>query len=478
MKEFKRNYAYNIVLTLTNILFPIITFPYVSRVLGAEGVGKAHFIVSLSQYFALFAGLGIPIYGIREVAKNKNNRDALSRVFSELTFIYIGTSLVVSAVYLLLISSFDYFQADNELYVFSLLLILLGFSSVDWLYSGLGDFKTISVRSLIVKAVSVLSVFTFINSSTDYKIYLYISVFANLGNNLANLFLIRHKVTLTVESLNIKQHIRPLLYIFSTTIATSMYTVLDSVLLGLLSNPRAVGLYSAAVRLTKISLPFITSIGAVTLPELSKGYFEKDESNFKSILQRSFDFIVFFSIPISVGSFLLSEEFILLFSGEGFKEAIVPMRIMSLLPILIGLGFFFGFQVLVPAAKDRQLLISVLVGMVVSVTLNLLLVPTHHAVGGAVANVITELAVMLSYYYYVNRENLFTPSIKSMMHSLATSLVFVPICYFVRELPLGVFWSLLISVCVCAISYVSLQGFLFKNSLLLEIVRSIKNKIR
>jgi len=477
MTNIKKNYLYNIALTLTNILFPIVTFPYVSRLIGPTGIGKIQFIISFAQYFALFAGLGIPLYGIREVAKYKADKEKLSKAFSELIIIYLISSILVSAVYLMVILTFNYFSADRPLYIFSLSIILMGFSSIDWLYSGLEDFKTISVRSMIIKILSVAAVFTFIKSGADYTKFLYISIFSILGNNIINLILINNTVAFTVKSLFFKQHFKPLIYIFSTTLATSMYTVLDTVLLGFLSNVKSVGLYTAAIKLTKISLPFITSVGAVTLPVLSKGFYNKDDDELKNLLQKSFDFIVLFATPITVGSFLLAKQFIILFSGSGFIEAVIPMKILSLLPILIGLGFFFGFQVLVPASKDKQLFTAVIIGMVSGVLLNFLLVPVLQASGGALANVLTEFIVTLSYYFFVKRGRLFNPNLKSMFNAIISSLIFVPVYFLFELLHLNIIIDLILTVTTCALCYGLIQTFIFKNHLLLNILKTMKEKL-
>jgi O-antigen/teichoic acid export membrane protein len=477
MESIKKNYTYNIILTLTNILFPIVTFPYISRIIGPFGIGKVQFVISLTQYFALFAGLGIPIYGIREIAKHKGDQNKLSQAFSELIIIYLVTSIVVSIIYLLIILNFKYFTADRNLYLLSLSLILFGFSSIDWLYAGLEEFKLIAVRSVLIKVISVVAVFVYINNATDYYYYMYISIFSVLGNNIINLLLVRKKVDVSIRSLNFKKHFRPLFYIFGTTLATSMYTVLDTVLLGFLSNAKAVGFYTAAVRLTKISLPFITSMGAVTLPSLSKSFHDGNEMALKRTLQKSFDFIVFFSIPISIGSFLLSEEFVIVFSGKDFVAAIQPMQIMSIIPLLVGLGFFFGFQVLVPASKDRELFISVMVGMVLGIVINFLLVPKFNATGEALANVFTELIVTLCYFIFVKKNDLFAPQLTSLFQAILASLIFIPICYWVNLLLLSILFKLIVAVISCAILYALLQSLIFKNQMALELINTVKQKL-
>ncbi|MHB8206508.1 flippase [Mucilaginibacter sp.] len=477
MKNIKKNYTYNIILTLTNILFPIITFPYVSRLIGPVGVGKIQFIVSLSQYFALFAGLGIPIYGTREIAKYKNDKEKLSKSFSELIAIYLIVSIGVSVVYLLIILNVSFFAADKNLYLLSLTLVLFGFSSIDWLYSGLEEFKIISLRSVFIKIISVVAVFIFIKTAADYKNFLYISIFSILGNNIINLLFVKKRVNFILKALDLKKHLKPLLYIFSTTVATSMYTVLDTVLLGFLSSTKAIGFYTAAVKLTKISLPFIISIGTVTIPAISKSFYDNNDSQLKSLLQKSFNFIVFFSVPISMGTFLMAKEFIIIFSGKGFLDAVVPMQILSFLPILIGLGFFYGFQVLVPASKDKELFKSVMIGMAAGLILNFLLVPKLNATGEALANVLTELIVTICYFAFVKRHNLIVIESRIFIQSIISSLFFIPVCIGIRLLNFDILTELIITIIVCGFVYGLVQLKIFKNSMSLQLIESIKQRI-
>jgi len=377
---------------------------------------------------------------------------------------------------LIVIFSFNHFAADRKLYLFAISLILFGFSSIDWLYSGLEEFKLISIRSVTVKIISVFSVFLFIKSRADYVVFLYISIFSVLANNILNLLFVSGKASFNFSGLNYRRHLKPLLYIFSTTVATSMYTVLDTVLLGLLSSERAVGYYTAAVKLTKISLPFITSAGAVTLPALAKGFHENDNSIFPT-LQRIFDFIIFFSVPITVGSFLMADDFIVAFSGVEFLPALVPMQIMSLLPVLIGLGFFYGFQVLVPASRDKELLYSVLIGMTLGVTINIVLVPILGASGGALSNALTEFIVTAAYIYFVNRNDLFKPKLKILYQTILSTLIFIPICFIFKSFVLSSIMRLAFAVPICGTIYATLQAVLFKNPTFIGLINKFAGKI-
>ncbi|WP_158828334.1 flippase [Mucilaginibacter lacusdianchii] len=474
----RKNYFYNLILTIFNILFPILSFPYASRVLGPLGIGKFQFITSFAQYFILIASLGIPTYGTREIAKYKGKAEKQSVVFSELLSISFIMSVLLTVIYLVTVISFNYFSYDKHLYLIASISILVGFTSIDWLYVGLEEFKMIAVRSVIIKLVSLILLYTLVKSHDDLEMYLYISIFSAVANNAYNLYTVRKKVKITFSNLELRKHTRPLLLIFSLSLAVSMYTLLDVVLLGFLSNARYVGLYSAAVKLTKIVIPFITSVGTVTMPQISHQFAEGNLDQVKSVLDKSLHFILFFAIPSFAGLILLAPECIVMFSGAKFLEGTISMQILALLPIAIGLGYFWGIQILIPAGKDKEMVYSVVGGMLIAVTLNFVLVPRLKDVGASIANVVTEFAVTGFYIYFVKKNFSFSFGWATAFKSVAASLLFVPIILLTRSLNLGVILTLGISVITCGVTYVSIQWFVFKDHLINDLYVRLLEKFK
>jgi len=445
---------------------------------GPTGVGKVQFITSYAQYFGLIAALGIPVYGIREIAKCKHDRKQLNIVFSELSVIYFITSALLTVIYVCTLLFSSYFDQDRSMYLWSVLLVTLSFTSIDWLYEGLEQFKIVAIRSILVRVFSLILMFVLIKSSKDYYWYLLIIIFTALLNNGINMLRLHRNVSVQLHGLNLKRHLKPLLLIFSTTIATSMYTMLDTVLLGFLSDTRAVGLYTAAVKLAKIALPIVTSLGMVLVPGLAKNLAQKNMKDVQVTLNKSFAFTAFFAIPIGFGLASLAPEFIRAFSSDKFLDATLSMQILSVLPLLIGYGYFFGFQILVPDGKDREMLLSVLGGVVVGLVLNFTLVPPLKHVGAALSNVLSELVVTASYFYFVKKLYSFNFSIKPVLTAIVSSSVFIPITILLRSANLNVYVLLLIAIPACTAAYVLLQKFVFKESLLNEIIQPyLYNKI-
>ncbi len=472
----KKNYLLNLLNTVAGILFPILSFPYASKILGPVGIGKVQFSLSFAEYFALFAALGIPIYGIREVAKSKHSRQLLSKVFSELLLIYLISSLLMTFAYAGVIS-LPFFETDRQLYITGILIVGLAFSSIDWFYAGLEEFALISVRSIIVKLCALILLYTIVKTPDDYLIYLLVIVFSLMGNNIFNWLVIRKRVTISFKNLNLSRHYRPLTAIFCTSLAVSIYTIFDTVLLGFLADPHSVGLYTAGVKLTKISLPFVTSLGTILIPRLSKLVAEGNINSTQELLQKSYVFIVYFSIPISTGLALLAPEFIEVFSGRQFLGAVPAMRILSTLPVIIGLGHLFLFQIIVPNSKNKEMFFSVLGGVIISLLLNLMLIPYFKDVGAAIGNVGAEITVTFLYFFFIRKYSLFNLKVNLVWQGILASALFIPLVFGVRLVSGTNSWMVLIlSIPLCAALYITFQSLIFSNNLISQYIRVLISK--
>jgi O-antigen/teichoic acid export membrane protein len=474
----KKNFFYTVLLSVVNILFPILSFPYASHILGPLGIGKVQLVVSFAQYFALFAALGIPIYGIRETARHRDDPVKLSAVFTELTVIYFIASLVLFFVYLGVIYTFPFFEEGRTMYLYAGILIFLSFSYTDWFYTGLEQFRGITIRSVIVKALSLLLLYLFVKTENDFINYLMIVIFSILGNQLLSFFMIFRKTYFNFSNLGFKKHIQPVLYIFSASIAASIYTVLDTVLLGFLSTTKAVGLYTAAVKLIRVTFPFIVSMSTILMPRISKSFSENDLTEVKKLHATSLQFLTFFCLPVCAGIVILAPELIFIFSGEQFLQATLSMQILSLLPVLIGLGNFFQFQVLIPSGRNKEVFFSMLAGMVTCLILNFSLVPILAETGSAIATVFTELAVTISYFLFVRKFYSCSYNWKLFFQSIVGSLLFFPLVTLIRTGDFGVIGILLLSIASCTTLYITIHLFVFKNVFLLNFIKPFLNRFR
>lgn len=475
----KKNYFFSVAQALVNLFFPILSFPYASRVLGPEGLGKMQSVLAFAQYLALFAALGIPIYGIKAIAAVRDDVQKINKTFSELMLIYFGMSVLVSIIYFTIISSFDYFNSSQSLYLHAIWLTLLAFSYTDWYFQGIENFKILAWRSVFIKSVALIALFVFVKTNQDYLAYLYINIFLLLGSNFLNLWQLRHLLFFNIKILEFKKHIRPLITIFATVIAASTYTVLDTVLLGFYSDEKNVGLYTAAIKLSKVSLPFITSIGLVFIPSIAnlRAKFNVLEAN--KLIQDSIGYVVLLAMPISIGLFLFAPWFIEVFSGNAFKDAVYAMQYLAFLPIIVGVGYVLAFQVLVPAEKNKQMLYAVLLGVIICLILFPLIVPKHGELGAAVIILITEITVTLAYYITVYRMNIKLSS-KYLYEAIVASASFWLVGKFAEYflMDFSVWLKLVIVILVCGFFYFSIQLWVFKNCFLQNIIHHMLKKIK
>lgn len=471
-----KNYLYNLLLTLANLLFPLLSFPYVSRMIGPDGIGKVQFAFSFAQYFAVIANIGVPIYGLKEIARRKNDFQSRSQIFSELITIHFLACFCLSAIYLGVIFSFSYFGNNFDMHLTAVLLILMGFTNIEWLYSGMEQFRSIALRSVLFKLIGLCLLYYFVRNPSDYRVYLYTMIFSFLGNNVVSLVMIGDKVKPVFSNLRLGKHIKPLLFILGSTLAVSMYSDMDTAILGFLSSTKTVGFYTAAVKLSKITLPFVTSMGVVLMPKIAAEFANNNKIEIQNILNKTFNFLVFFSVPVVLGLFLLAPEFITLFSGKEFLPATGSMQILSLLPFIIGFAHMFLYLVLIPSGKNREMFSSVLGGMAMSIILNILLVPHFKAIGSSIANVCSELVVTLLYVYFIRKYYRFNYNWWLILKSLTCALAFIPIIYFARQLAMPLIYTVAGCVATCGITYLLLQLLIFRNTFVFEILNFVKAK--
>lgn len=475
MASVKKNFLFNVLLVISNIFFPVLVFPYIARILGPDGVGDAQFALQFSKYFVIVASLGIPIYGMREVAKVKNQKLKLNKLVSELLILNVITSVISTLVYVSIIVFNDKLHQHATLFYIGGLQVLLGFLSIDWLFAGLEDFKIITFRSLIIRFSTLIFLVLFVKEPGDVLPYLLISILSIIGGHLWNLFYALSKIRFVFRALAFTRHLTPIFIIFLMNICVSMYTVFDTAWVGFLSTSSAVGMYSSAIRLSKIALPLVTTLGVVLIPRSARA-FAANISN-PQHLYTSYNFIVDISVPVSIGLFLLAPELLELFSDYTFMDALWAMRLLSFLPLIMGLGNLFGLQVLSASGHDKSLLFCVFIGMLLNIGINLWLVPKYAHNGAAVAMLVTEFVVTLVAYAIVYRKFSLRFSVSRLLKASAISLLFIPCIMLLRAEVNGTVWVVLLGVASCGAVYGIMQYLLFKNEFILHGIDLFRRKI-
>lgn len=477
MTSIKKSFFHNVLFLLSNILFPLISFSYASRIIGPEGFGKIQFILAFTQYFVLVAAMGISIFGVREIAKVRHNKRLLSKYISELLIINLIGSIIALGLYLIIIFSFDKFQDDFSLYLLGGLIVFSGFSTLDWFYNGTEEFHFLSIRSITIKSFALLGLFLFVKSSNDLFYYFIVVIFSVLGNNIWNLYKIRKLITFKFRHLDFKRHIPVLLTFLGTTVSISIYTVVDTLLLGFLADDVSVGYYTAAVKINKISIPIATALGVVLIPRITQSIANNDHKLLQSLTSKSFSFICLIGIPITFGLLVFAPEFIVSVSGVTFSKAILTMQITAPLALLIGFGHIFGFQLLIPAGLERKYLIATILGMLISVTLNLILIGKLKDVGTAIATVSGEFIVSLISFYFVYKYMSLSINWSIALKSFLACIIFIPLAYQIRLYFDDTVLRLIIAIPTAALLYFLIQTYIFKDPLVKEAMALLRNKL-
>lgn len=476
-KSLKLNFVMNFILTASSIIFPLITFPYVSRILGPDGTGSVAMGTSFVSYFTMIAMLGVPTYGIRACAKVRDNREELSRVVQELLIINLVMSFIAYLFFILVVFYVPKFREEDVLYLICSGAIIFNVIGVNWLYQGLEQYSYITFVSLLFKLLGLILMFLFVQSSNDYIIYGAITVIGGYGSGILNFIKLKKIIKLyPVGNYNFKRHIKPIFTFFAMSVATTVYTNLDVVMLGIMKTSVDVGYYNAAVKMKTLLVTLVTSLGTVLLPRLSYYYSNQLIDQFRVLVSKAFSFVFILAMPCCVFVMVCAKEIILFLAGNGFDGAIIPMIIITPTILFIGLSNITGIQVLVPTGREKLVLYSVIVGAVIDIVINALSIPFFSASGAAFGTLIAEILVLLVQIYYLRdliMEVLKKVEFKQMIFSLVPSiLILLFIDRFYIE---GLFLSLLIKGAIFFFIYGC--GLLWtKESILMDVVSKMMIK--
>ena len=392
----KRNFIMNAILNASSFIFPLITFPYVSRVLLPVGTGKVAAATSLIAYFAMVAQLGIPTYGIRACARVRDDKEKLSKTVQELFLINLIMSIAVYIVFFLALFNVKELAEDRSLYIICSTTIVFNLLGMEWLYKALEQYSYITMRSILFKFIALILVFLLIHDQSDYLFYGVTTIFAAAGSNIMNFVNARKYVTFhKLGGYNLKRHLKPVIIFFSMSVATTVYTNLDSVMLKFMQGDEQVGYYNAAVKVKSIVVSLVTSIGTVLLPRVSYYIEQKKHKEFKEVTAKAFNLVVLMALPLVIYFIFYAKEAIVFLSGAAYTPAIIPMQVIMPTVLLIGLTNVMGIQILVPLGKEKYVLISEIVGAVVDLILNALLIPVYGCTGAAIGTLAAEFAVLV-----------------------------------------------------------------------------------
>lgn len=400
-KSIKKNYIYNVAYQILILLTPLITSPYIARTLGPDGIGTASYIGSVSSYFMLVASMGIATFAQREVSYYQEDRTMRTQVFWEVKLLQLTTCGVCFAAYFV----FCLFQENRILYLISGIGLLNMVLDVSWLYQGMEEFGALVFRNVVFKAIHIIYIFTFVHSKEDLPLYMLESVFGSLSAMAMWPKLPSMIGRPDFKKLRPFRHFKTVFLLFVPTIAIQIYTVLDKTMIGVITHDTYEnGYYEQAIRISKMLLTLVTSLGTVMVPRIGKLYAEKNTESIRNYMYRSYRFVWFLGIPICFGLIMTAGNFIPWFLGDGYEKVISLTGILSLLILDIGISNVTGLQYLIPTRRENTFTFTVTVGAVVNFFSNMALIYSFQATGAAVASVVAETTIAVVQLIIVRKE--------------------------------------------------------------------------
>lgn len=427
-KSIAKNATFSMMNKAVTVIFPLITTTYISRILGASGIGEVSSAQNLVTYFTFLATLGIPSYGVRAIAQSKTDPKECNRVFSELFIINAMSSAFAFICYGVCVFLIDGNLFSNPLHIVFSSMIIMSICNIEWMYQGFEEYQYITIRSIFIKLVSLVVMFLFVRSENDTIFYAGIICFGSVGNYILNMFKMRKYVKPTLKGLKLKRHMKSIMTFFASVVAIEIYLLLDVTMLTYMCPPQNVGYYSNATKIIKTIATAITAIGAVLLPRLSLHFKEQNEPVIKKLIHNFFDVITMFSVPCCIGVFLTAGEIVPVLFGNDFTPAILTMRVLCLLVVFLPLSGGIFSQILQTSGKEKLYFFAVCGGTVTNIVLNSIFIILWQQNGAALASVITEITVnviMLIFCQKVIKINYLTSNFFKMLIASAFLIGFV-----------------------------------------------------
>ena len=448
------NLMMNGIKTLMSVLFPLITFPYASRILGADGIGKVNYANSIISYFLLIAGLGISTYAVREGARIRDNQEKFNKFVKEIFHINLFTT-AVAYVMLLVFLLFPVLQGYKQLiliFSFSIVFTTIG---MEWLFTIEEEYAYITKRAILFQFISLILLFVFVREREDYPWYAALTVISAGGSALMNFWYSRKFVDWRkcVCRYEYRKHFKPIIIIFGTSLATSLYMNMDTTMLGALKGDTAVGVYTAATKINLVINTLIGTISATILPRVSFYIGNGKKQEYEGLMKASMDVLLMVAIPAAIGMICTSDISILLFSGKEFLGGVVAANILAAKVVIGAINRILAYQVCIPYKKDKEVLISTICGAIFNLFANLCLIEWISVTGAAIATLMSEMVVFIVLTHY-------SKGLVNIKHFYTRGPIYLVACiefFFVRwcidQITNNVIVCLLMTVVFCIFAY-------------------------
>lgn len=460
----KKNFIYNVMYQILILIIPLITAPYLSRVVGSEGIGIFSYTYSIVYYFMLLTLLGVNNYGNREIAKVRDSKKELSKTFwSIYSFqILMGTLMLIIYIAYLLLFNIDY----KLLSFIEIIYILSAILDINWFFYGMEEFKKTITRNTILKIGTLFLIFIFVKKSTDLWKYTLIMASMTLLSQLILWFFMKGKIDFVkIKIKDIKKHIKPNIILFIPVIAVSIYKIMDKVMLGSLTNINEVGFYENAEKIINIPITIIATLGTVMLPRITNMISNGQKKEVDKYINKSIEFVMFLSLAMCIGLICVGYDFAPVFFGKEFQKTGILIVLLSITLPFISFANVIRTQYLIPFGKDKVYMKSVIYGAISNFIMNLIFIPKYESIGACIGTITAEIFVMLYQFYYMRKEYKFKNVFKTIIPFILTSIIMLEIIYPLNYLITNKIIKLLVQVLLGTFIYF-VFNFKYINSLI------------
>jgi O-antigen/teichoic acid export membrane protein len=472
-KSFSLNAILNILKTSLGMIFPLVTFPYVSRILLVENVGKVNYAMSIISYFSLIAALGIQIYAIREGSRLRENKNELNRFVSEVYSINVITSVFAYILLSILILFTDMFNSYHNLLWIMSLIIPLTLIGSDWINSIFEDYLYITIRTIVFQLISLFMIFLLVKEQSDYTWYALCIVISSAGSGLVNYFYTKKYCNKQfIFNNNFRKHMIPILVLFSTSVASTLYSSADITMLGIMINDYSVGIYSTAGKVYNIFKQILFAIVVVGLPRFSYMFAKKTKDQYEKMANNICDILVILAVPLVAGMVILSGNIVNVLAGKEYGDATLTLQIKSFAILFAIFAYFFMQLVLLPAKKESLIMKATIFVGIINILVNIVLIPRFQENGAAFTSVISEALICIIVLFISRKIVNVKFNITNLWQSiLSTGCMVVVLQLSVHFIDNDILCLILSFLGGCAVYLLAL--FIFRNIYIVKFIRTL-----
>ena len=478
-KSITKNYVYNMVYQILILVLPLVTTPYLSRVLGAEGIGIYGYTYSIVTYFVLFGSLGVALYGQREIAYSGENKEKIKKTFIEVNIFRFLTIAIASIVY------YFCFMRNNDYSVYYRILLFELWAAafdISWFFQGMEEFKKTVIRNVLVRICSVALVFLLVKTREDLAKFVLIYSLADFIGNLSLwIYLPKYTKGIKVKNIEVWKHVIPILMLFIPQIANQIYKILDTTMIGKLVVDKAeTGYYEQSQKVIRLLLTIVTSLGVVMIPRMASTFASGNKEKINEYMKMSFKFVFFLAFPLMFGIVSISSSFVPVFFGQGYDKVVILINIMCPILILMGIANVVGTQYLLPTKRQKENTISVTIGIIVNFFMNYFFIKAYASVGASISTVLSQLVVDYIQLYFIRKDINIGEMLLLSRKYLISGIIMFLFCFIVgnivQRLNGGYILEIFAQVLVGVISYFSML-IILKDDYVNNFLRNLRNKL-